>query len=1522
MNSNNLIGSVFERKPTGTPSAPSSASKPTSMLGKHGFPIAQHRSIVKSAGITKGNERKSAFQKAREESRRNASARLGEPLKIGTQTRLELEPEELPHKSPSWRTQISSENQERVSSMSAEEREREKQEIIERFGKDVGDILRRAREKREKEEREEEMRKSRKESEGMQAVELTNEEEDTAPATPLKSKPSLHIAATTPSTRTSSPTPSARKLRFAELKPSNVHVYESAPPSPRKKALALPPPEEGEGGNAVIKLGDLGAPKVKMVQAEAKEEEPEEGTPEYIQKKFFPSQPRPRDVPELAWTSSSPSPIPTIKDTSPQSTLPSSLSQLRFSLTGHPISPSLSLKLPTHLGLHHHSEGIHAGYTLDDVFLLSRSTVRMQRAGMLSVLRGVVQVIRGDVVKGNSASLTLKSKPKPNGKNDSTNKIDSDIGYESDPDLVFLLKTLRSPAVAKEILKRVLFTGLEAMVEKGVVGVRGVELVWEVLCGSEEEKEKEEDWEEFVSDLGGSSFESEAMEEKTEQLRTSLISSLPLSQILPQFVNVLSEPPDRAVDDALPKTATQEQASSSTPTLTQTYILSILLILISFPSSSNRSANQVAEEVCKTKGLVKTVFGVFVVSSFASPLDYRYGNSTLPPTTSAPPHSSPDPKALSLLISLAQASRENARILVEESGVPDLLLRFVFGIAGSLIMTANSESREESEGVERPDQRENLLQAQEIQILGQIFHFYATLSKYGMYTHIAADAKEVWWKLGKWGEDFVRSLTFSSSKSRSRYQWILLKSFSSLIETWLVASTDPHQTTPPHALVWSVVESLGWGEWVLGIVQVFVSQWTLFCEEKEDSNSDPAALDVFGALLRALAAWIEGARVNGVRGGEDVRKRVGESASLMLPVAEALLKRINKKLEVEAEGDKTMKRRERSSLLRVAKTSWILGSVIRVLVGVGVDIDVGAKDNILTSLTSGLLNRVVGGVVKLLAAGFASSSTSLALAARPMSCFLVWYLRSLEDVLRATTGTLEKTETGVEYAATATFDPLVSSSTWLSHAFSILPVLQPGDEDAALDTLKAIFLRSGSAQGIDLEVIRPFYEYEILGGKTASSTIKRGDTGSEVPERDEGEIAAEEGDLIHVSISPLSPTPKSISSSSTQRVLVTIKAGDLTPSSSEQPIDTNSASGMGHNMKRKEWGPTGLPLGASWIFRPVDHLLRSGNRNSVFKNLGRLSKSGLIPKGWNPSEVEIVRAVLVVGVSVIDSQMNTSKGVSMSMEEAVFGCMKVFMLEHEQEMENPQEGMGEEVFRDTMVEKLMGELVRPFTAGEKFKLKSLYSMSATLEETSLPFLGPSNTPFYQFYTDLVGLYDAISFSHPLFGKILLPPTSMKYAIDYRRLLWCDYPHIIRNLRVPIEQAIVGNTVEEWLWPLENDTRMLGAYIGVLIRYGVAVDGFLRWIAVHHVAGNIWEDVGPEEFNENRKDRARKLLKTIVQQGTRDIVTEVLRYRQKDGILMPPACFATDTGEWKENRKAFLNELVITDTSELAKLLDG
>jgi hypothetical protein len=198
---------------------------------------------------------------------------------------------------------------------------------------------------------------------------------------------------------------------------------------------------------------------------------------------------------------------------------------------------------------------------------------------------------------------------------------------------------------------------------------------------------------------------------------------------------------------------------------------------------------------------------------------------------------------------------------------------------------------------------------------------------------------------------------------------------------------------------------------------------------------------------------------------------------------------------------------------------------------------------------------------------------------------------------------------------------------------------------------------------------------------------------------------------------------------------------------------------------------------------------------------------------------------------------------------------------------------------------------------------------------SVGFLG-AGTPFYQYYTDFVALYDAISFAHPTFARLLLPPTSMRYAPDYRRLLWNDYAHVLKTIRVEPADVVVGE-LGEYLWPVEGDAQMLGAYLRALVKGsgngggGGAVQGFLRLVATHHVACSIWPDLreGGGAAEQSREERAEKLLRVVVDQGDSEVVREVVSYRQtREGrVEVSPGCF--ELGEdMKRGRLKFVERV--------------
>lgn len=125
-----LVGSVLERTPGITPSSSKSPAPKT------GFPPVQHRT-------------KSAFTRSRDLSKQSA-LNIQHPNQppLVTSESSNAPSQQTPDESK-WREEVGRGNEKIVANMSPEERELERQAILERFGPGVGAILQRAKRNRE-----------------------------------------------------------------------------------------------------------------------------------------------------------------------------------------------------------------------------------------------------------------------------------------------------------------------------------------------------------------------------------------------------------------------------------------------------------------------------------------------------------------------------------------------------------------------------------------------------------------------------------------------------------------------------------------------------------------------------------------------------------------------------------------------------------------------------------------------------------------------------------------------------------------------------------------------------------------------------------------------------------------------------------------------------------------------------------------------------------------------------------------------------------------------------------------------------------------------------------------------------------------------------------------------------------------------------------------------------------------------------------------------------------------------------
>ncbi|KAF9267475.1 hypothetical protein L218DRAFT_941506 [Marasmius fiardii PR-910] len=1192
--------------------------------------------------------------------------------------------------------------------MTEEERQSEIREILERFGAGVGDILKRALEARERNE---------KSGVTLDPVPIETSE----PSTPVRSgtPAPLPPSLSTSSTRPNSPTRGSRKLRFAELVPENVHVYESAPPSPRKKsflALPLPPPPDSDDALDVVSLGAFNntisnqttpesvlssnrsvnisasgsgsAEPISSASDNVDDTEPDEGTPEYIRKRYFPS--APVDNPDIAWMT-----LP------PSSSVGQSIAKgVRFDLTGTPIPQSKLRSLPTHLGLHHHAEGQSAGYTLDDIFLLSRSKVPAQRATMLGVLRGLVNWWRRNSSRDLSRNIEVR----------------------------FIIEELQS--ATPPLAKRIMFAGLEALPERGVIGVRAVEIVWESIVGWDPIPDGMDDEEYY--EWGG-----------VELGASDLVDSLPFEVVLPQLCDVFISPNDGAASDEHRMTPVQRL---------------IISILHKLAFHSNKFADQITALPKLVSAIIRNS-----IAYYTSP--YR---------------ASPDTSALRLLTILALSSRTNAQSICESA---DLFLRIVAALGP----------------------REDNRQAPEtLEMLTGVLRLYAVLARYGLYSHIATDGRDLWWRVSSYIETTV------SQRVPSTIDLKLVSVWADLLQTWIICATDPHRTTPPHDLLWSQVVGWEWGKELLKLSETL-------------SQSVPESTHFWrarAAVFRALAVWLEGSKVNSIKGGEEERLSVIVTLGKTFK-ADGL---DGKRVTAVVEEMKSFYREEVSPLnLRcLGKGAYELLSVVRVWLACCSPSTQEPLVSLPFDLPFAQISELCASMVVHSDASqprsYDKQTTFLRASKRPLTSLLSYYLRLSRSL------------------------PGTSEDLWLAQAFSIMLTLQPGDEECGLDIINQILglitPQWTSSRGLNipqiiwetggLEVLRPVLRFEVNPNKESY-------------------------------IGLLCITPSSLSLATTQRL----------PS-----ITTSSETA---------WSPSGLPFRRDWTVSPLDHVLHSGSSFSIF------SSNGVLSSTFNASETEIVRATLLLtnlAKEVILRFANALSNAVLTREEAVFTCMKVFMLEHEQD----QNQVSQEVFRDGTVARYMEELLGT-DANSKHAIN--FHSQTTLEEVAAGFLSSSST-FYQYYTDFVALYDSISFSHPLFARLLLPPTSMRYPIDYRKHLWNDFSHVIRTIRTPIDQVISAD-LKEYFWPVEEDPQMIGAYLRVLVKYGLSLEGFVRVLAIHHVACNIWHDL--LHGRDPNEGRSSGLLKVIIGQCSPEIVREVMRYRQeKDGNLrVPPTCFNTLDG---------------------------
>lgn len=300
-----------------------------------------------------------------------------------------------------------------------------------------------------------------------------------------------------------------------------------------------------------------------------------------------------------------------------------------------------------------------------------------------------------------------------------------------------------------------------------------------------------------------------------------------------------------------------------------------------------------------------------------------------------------------------------------------------------------------------------------------------------------------------------------------------------------------------------------------------------------------------------------------------------------------------------------------------------------------------------------------------------------------------------------------------------------------------------------------------------------------------------------------------------------------------------------------RPPATSSVSSTGKRMP-------GLPLPADWMFLALDELLHSADSAAIAQ----------VTPDWDASELDVVRATLLL------AELATAAGTEMPRSELLLNLMKVFMLEHDQQ--SARSTSASDAFRDPQAGASLERLITPLRipAGEALRCPT------TLEDVSRPFLGQET--FFEFYTDFVSLYEAISFSHPIFTQLILPPLAMSYPSDFRRLLWVERPSCLRNIRTLISEVpLEHGSIDAYLDPPEQEQDILSGYARALTRGWVTTSQEFLWeLATRHLAHLFW---GSDDEQKGRHRTA--LLSAVVCSADDKVVRAVLESGHVDANHM-------------------------------------
>ncbi|EPQ26236.1 uncharacterized protein PFL1_06171 [Pseudozyma flocculosa PF-1] len=767
-------------------------------------------------------------------------------------------------------------------------------------------------------------------------------------------------------------------------------------------------------------------------------------------------------------------------------------------------------------------------------------------------------------------------------------------------------------------------------------------------------------------------------------------------------------------------------------------------------------------------------------------------------------------------------------------GTVDHLLRFVMLYPWKLeedlapaMATAPTAHTEDDDGGD--DESEELV-VRAYELFAACLDVYSSLGLYGQYASVAGRTWSVWQDVGAWANRLLRQggaegRTTSSAVRQAKIGTVA--SFFRLLEIWTVCAKDPHQLLGHHDITWTQVR-----DWVEISCDALASLGAGPPAGSDGGIAVPDAARIAGSAAGHLVAWVDCCKGKQAKLLEERRGAIEAGLAAATAVISPALDGLDLEVVTAATVEQTASLCVAASNLRRLQRG-LHGSGI----GSNTDTDTGASTTRSKSTPPDLDARLASFASRILAAdalwNFLSSPTSRAQGTYSHRSSIVHLIAEVlpasssldrlllvphlgggdRALLHQITSDAMQHVLGAEGAAILApfLDEYICGGHQRAWRDKVL-----ARSRASLDVHPSSDRLAGRA-GLFYDEVDPI---ELARRERASAEAEANDEA----DNDESEGEGDGDDGGEAEMDPMTKTPfwRSPSLSLPLRSDWPLVALDeLLHSANSAVLNRPDNLPAGYDANEQSIVETSLRL----FVDIVSALLTRYDENAATGGVG--------PDG----DVSGTAAAAAAGALPTAVQIR-------------LGMCKVFMLEHGQsesflaDADAAQQGAstsaetkhkvaiergrltGREIFRDPAVSKQIETLL---DLADRLSTHPCLSLSPSSFKTGVDdnkmagsndnkTVGTTNdykttvgsndndktktrtndyeswtthtlgghTSFYTFFTDLVGLYDSISFGDVSFGRILLVlcSTSSNLAVEYRRLLWNDYADSLISIRLP------------------------------------------------------------------------------------------------------------------------------------------